>query len=450
MAKRWLDVRSQHHLTSTPGPMQANLTRRFYLAAGLGSAILAAAGSLSAHDFWLIPNAFLVESGSEIEVLGQTSSAFPTSESAVTPDRVASARLIGANATGDIRDLSERGKSLLLRHRPPGEGQYVVAVELKPRSVRESPESFRRYLRLEGAPEALARYEREGLLPTTDSITRRYAKYAKTLVQVGTSSSRAFDRRAGHTLELIPLSDPAAIQPGQSLSFQLLLNGRPLAGAHVHAGATPFGPAVFTDTATARAARTRDASFTTTVDGKLIVTIDRAGLWNLRTIQIVPAAAGSGADWDVHWATFVFGVNAPDSAAPLPTAPGLGDSADAVAVVDAFHRALAAGDSLAALAFLAPDVVILESGGAETRDEYRSHHLPGDIAFARAVPSRREALAVTVQGDVAWVTATSTTQGQFRDRQINSAGAELVVLTRSGSGKWMIRAIHWSSRARRN
>ncbi|MGI9139941.1 MAG: hypothetical protein ACR2GJ_02400, partial [Gemmatimonadaceae bacterium] len=112
--------------------MQTNLTRRFYLATGLASAILAAAGSLSAHDFWLIPNAFLVESGSEIEVVGQTSSAFPTSESAVTPDRVASARLIGVNATGDIRDLSGRGKSLLLRHRPPGEGQYVVAVELKP------------------------------------------------------------------------------------------------------------------------------------------------------------------------------------------------------------------------------------------------------------------------------------------------------------------------------
>jgi hypothetical protein len=34
------------------------------------------------------------------------------------------------------------------------------------------------------------------------------------------------------------------------------------------------------------------------------------------------------------------------------------------------------------------------------------------------------------------------------DRDIDSQGAELMVLTRRG-GRWMIAAIHWSSRARR-
>ena len=411
--------------------------------------ILAGTGSLWAHDFWLIPNAFIVEPGGQVEILGQTSSAFPTSEAAVTPDRIASARLIGAATTVNISDLSARGTSLLLRHRQPAEGQYLVAVQLKPRSVRESPESFRRYLTLEGAPEALERYEREGLLPAADSVTRRYAKYAKTLVQVGRGSSRAFDRRAEHPLELIPMADPAAIGPGQTLSFQLLLNGRPLAGAHAHAGAAPFGAAAFADTAAARAARPRDLSLTTAADGKLTIPIDRVGLWNIRTLQIVPAAAGSGADWDVHWATFVFSIAAPRMAAPTPATRHASDSSDVLGVVDAFHRALAAGDSIAALALLAPDVIILESGGSETRDEYRGHHLPGDIAFARAVPSRRVPLKVTIQGDVAWVSATSIVQGQFRDRPINSAGAELVVLSRSASGRWLIRAIHWSSRARR-
>ena len=430
--------------------MTTNRTHRFFAAGALVWGILAGTGSVWAHDFWLIPNAFIVEPGGQVEILGQTSSAFPTSEAAVTPDRIASARLIGAATAADINDLSARGTSLLLRHRQPSEGQYLVAVQLKPRSVRESPESFRRYLRLEGAPEALERYEREGLLPTTDSVTRRYAKYAKTLVQVGQGSSRSFDRRAGHALEFVPLSDPAAVEPGQTLSLQLLLNGRPLAGAHAHAGAVPFGAAAFADTAAARAARPRDLSLTTTGDGKLTIPINRAGLWNIRTLQIVPAAAGSGADWDVHWATFVFGVNPPRIADPPLPRRLASDSMDVIGVVDAFHRALAAGDSSAALALLAPDVVILESGGSETRDEYRGHHLPGDIAFARAVPSRRVPLKVTIQGDAAWVSATSIVQGQFRDRQINSAGAELVVLSRSASGRWLIRAIHWSSRARRN
>jgi ketosteroid isomerase-like protein len=91
---------------------------------------------------------------------------------------------------------------------------------------------------------------------------------------------------------------------------------------------------------------------------------------------------------------------------------------------------------------------VLESGGVESRDEYRSHHLAGDIEFAKAVPRTRAAIKVTVAGDVAWATSTSITQGEFRGRAINSSGAELMVLTRTGSG-WLIRSIHWSSRARR-
>lgn len=132
---------------------------------------------------------------------------------------------------------------------------------------------------------------------------------------------------------------------------------------------------------------------------------------------------------------------------PLP-AQGTGDSLAVVHAIRAYHAALVAGDSAAALALLAPDAVILESGGRESRDEYRSHHLPGDIQFARAVPSERGEVNVTIAGDVAWAASTSTTSGTFRDRAINSAGAELMVLSRSGSG-WLIRAIHWSSRARR-
>lgn len=124
------------------------------------------------------------------------------------------------------------------------------------------------------------------------------------------------------------------------------------------------------------------------------------------------------------------------------------DSADVAKVVMAYHHAMEHGDSAAALALLADDAVILESGGVETRAEYRSHHLPGDIGFARAVKSERGAIRVVVQGDVAWATSTSVAQGEYRGRQVNASGAELMVLARTSSG-WKIRAIHWSSRARR-
>lgn len=127
---------------------------------------------------------------------------------------------------------------------------------------------------------------------------------------------------------------------------------------------------------------------------------------------------------------------------------GAADASEVASVVAAYDRALRTADSATALSLLADDAVILESGGSETREQYRSHHLPSDIQFAQAVQSTRSPLRIKVRGDVAWVTSTSFVEGTFRDRPVNSVGAELMVLNRL-AGSWKIAAIHWSSRTRR-
>ncbi len=253
-------------------------------------------GPLLSHDFWLIPNAFHVARNADIVVLGRTSSTFPTTLSAVTPDRIASARLIGANSSEDILKLDVEGNSLRLAHRPQLTGQALVTARVHPRSIPESPESFRRYLTLEGAPEALERYEREGLLPT-DSIVRRYAKYAKTLIEIGGRGPRAFDRVADHPLEFVPLTDPAAVRAGGAVRFRLTLFGEPLPGARGHASVA--------DSMDAETAHD-DATFEAGTNGEFTVAITSGGIWNVRALYILPAPAGSAADWDVHWATFVW------------------------------------------------------------------------------------------------------------------------------------------------
>jgi len=179
--------------------------------------------------------------------------------------------------------------------------------------------------------------------------------------------------------------------------------------------------------------------------------------WLVPTALLVAPGAelDAGADWDVQSAAFVVpvapvgGRSAGAADGERLAAGGQGsDSAAVAAAVAQYHRALATGDSAAALTLLAPDAVILESGGVETRDEYRAHHLPADIAFARAVKGVRGSVRVVVRGDVGWATSTSTTRGEYRGRAVDSAGAELMVLTRTPTG-WKIAAIHWSSRARR-
>jgi len=124
------------------------------------------------------------------------------------------------------------------------------------------------------------------------------------------------------------------------------------------------------------------------------------------------------------------------------------DSAAVVAVVMKYHDALATGDSAGALALLTDDAVILESGGVETRAEYRSHHLPADINHARSTKSQHSPVRVIVHHDMAWTASSSTSQGETNGRAINSTGAEMMVLVRTPEG-WKISAIHWSSRTRR-
>jgi len=263
---------------------------------GLLLLLVICVGPLLAHDFWLIPNAFHVARGADLVVRGQTSSTFPTTLSAVTPDRIASAQLLSAHGSEDVQRLDVEGNSLRLVHRPGFVGQALVTARVHPRSIPESPESFRRYLTLEGAPEALERYEREGLLPT-DSIIRRYAKYAKTLIEMGDGGPPAFDRLADHPLEFVPLDDPTSVEPGGALRFRLTLFGEPIATALGHASV----------------ARSRDAesaydeaTFETDAQGEFAISLTGDGVWNVRALYILPAPAESGADWDVHWATFVW------------------------------------------------------------------------------------------------------------------------------------------------
>ena len=157
----------------------------------------------------------------------------------------------------------------------------------------------------------------------------------------------------------------------------------------------------------------------------------------LRCLCLVPACA-------ISIATLV-----PCHAASAQARAPLADSGAVVRVAAQFQAALARGDSASAVALLSQDVRILESGELQNRAEYISHHLPADIAFARAVPTTLVVEQVKLVGDAAWITRKSSTSGTFEGRAVRSEGVELMVLRRE-SGAWRIAAVHWSSRRPRS
>lgn len=120
---------------------------------------------------------------------------------------------------------------------------------------------------------------------------------------------------------------------------------------------------------------------------------------------------------------------------------------EAAKAVDAFHAALSRGETAAALALLADDAVIYESGGVERgKAEYASHHLEADAAFSKAVPSQIVRRSGAAAGELAWVLTEGRTTGSFRDRPVDRVTTETAMLRRTAAG-WRITHFHWSSAA---
>ncbi len=137
---------------------------------------------------------------------------------------------------------------------------------------------------------------------------------------------------------------------------------------------------------------------------------------------------------------------------PQPTAQAVDapdPAAAAVAVVERFSAALKAGDLDTVSTLLAPDVVILESGGAErSREEYLAHHAGADATFLRDARVESGPRVARVEGSLAWVASESETHVFREGKPAAFLGTETMILQRGSEG-WRIVHIHWSSRARK-
>jgi ketosteroid isomerase-like protein len=129
------------------------------------------------------------------------------------------------------------------------------------------------------------------------------------------------------------------------------------------------------------------------------------------------------------------------TALPAQANSSVGDAAN---VVSQFHDALKRGEASAAIAQLSADAVIYESGYAESRDNYLTHHLQADIEFAKQ--TTRKVTATTSQcGETLCVLMQeSETSGTYKGKPVQISGVETTMLVRTGD-TWKIRHVHWSS-----
>ncbi|MGH8018427.1 MAG: DUF4198 domain-containing protein [Opitutaceae bacterium] len=176
----------------------------------------------------------------------------------------------------------------------PQEGSYMIAMSLEPAGAAMAPEVFNKYLAEQGLQnEPVARH---GIINPNAIITERWRKYVKLLLQAGDERTANVTEPAGLVVEFVPLTHPAETKAGETLEFQLLLRGQPLAGQPVVAGREKpaFGdapPHVF---------------LRSNAGGRVSVPIDDSGVWWLSFTHIARAHPRDEMMWNSHWATLTF------------------------------------------------------------------------------------------------------------------------------------------------
>lgn len=122
----------------------------------------------------------------------------------------------------------------------------------------------------------------------------------------------------------------------------------------------------------------------------------------------------------------------------------------AVATVDRFFSALSAGNLENAGALLDPQVIILESGGAErSAAEYLGGHARHDAEFLKDAHHNLMRRTAKVAGEVAWVASESELHVRKDGKPVTIASTETMVL-RSTGAEWKIVHVHWSSHVKKS
>jgi len=248
---------------------------------------------LSAHDFWLGASNWSPEPGTPFAISAGVGERFPARLDFKTPTNwFDDWRVIGP--AGDVRvsrTFDRRDLAMVSAVTLPAPGAYLAVMRVTPQVVQMKADEFNDYLKEEGLQDALS--ERLGLREGDRPAIERYSRYAKLALRSGDGSAAHLLRAVGAKAELVPAADPTSLHSGETLTLQLLVEGRPAPNT-----------AVFAAVDGGTFPRQTDAA------GKATFTIDRDGEWLVKAVYMkrLPKTFPPGPDWESYWVTLAFRV----------------------------------------------------------------------------------------------------------------------------------------------
>jgi len=262
--------------------------RRTSLVLGLLASVFAASTSLSAHDFWIEPTGFMADLGRVVGVKLRVGQDFHGDPVPRSDDLIGDFVVVDANGRRQVVGRDGSDPAGLLRVTSPG--LMIIGYRSRPSPVTLAADKFTAYLKEEGLDSVIAARARG---QASDREGREiFSRAAKSLVRSGDVAAGAGDRALGFPIELVAERNPYQMRAGESLPVRLTYQNAPLAGALVVAlnQRHPY----------------HKLSVRSDRDGRASFTIDEPGPWLVKAVHMVPAAAGSNADWESFWASLTF------------------------------------------------------------------------------------------------------------------------------------------------
>jgi uncharacterized GH25 family protein len=260
------------------GPLALSLALMLAL---LGKPVLA-------HDVWIEPSTFSPALGQTVGVRLRVGEDLHGEPLALVPGLVNRFVVQEPGGRKPVASRLHADPAGVVRVAMPG--LHIVGYYSNPSFIELPPEKFNAYLAQEGLDAITAR---RALRNETGAKAREiYSRCAKSLVLSGLPSEAQGDTRLGFPLELVAERNPYTITADELLPVRLTFEGRPLAGVLVVA-LNSLNPAE------KQAARTDS-------DGRARFQLRAGGMWLIKAVHMVPAPAGTDADWASFWASLTF------------------------------------------------------------------------------------------------------------------------------------------------
>ena len=246
---------------------------------------------LSSHELFLKTDSHYINPGQTTD-LYLYNGTFDKSENIITRDRIIDARIIGPDYefVPQPKDYYDKEEATHLTFTSGKAGTYVAGISTLPRNIELTAEEFKEYLEHEGLDRVVNERTRKGI--SNRAVVEKYSKHVKALLQVGDKKTEHCYTEMSYPIEFIPLQNPFELAVGETIEFQLMYKGEPLANEVVHFSSD--------NTSKVSASITDD-------DGEFTFEIDKTGKWYVATIHMVESTE-AGLDYESNWATLTFEV----------------------------------------------------------------------------------------------------------------------------------------------